>query len=361
MLNRRKLLATGAAALVAPAVLRAQPREIPALRDLGSAKGIQIGSAFSLNDDPKYRALIAKHCEIITPEWQMKPPRIRKTADAPYDFSTVDRFETFCREHKQKLHGHTLYWAIEPIDWAVGKTFEETKQLYGSYIRTVMARYPHIESWDVLNELVDDEADWKLRANYIIAQYGYDFIDFCFRVAREMAPKAKLAINDYWIECAAEMCEGKRGGVLNLLAKLKARGTPIDAIGLQSHLYSRLPVSPGRSVDFIRQAAEMGLEAWISEIDVNDSRFPEDTATRDAMVADVYERYLSAVLAESTVKRLVFWGISDFDNWIAYGGSEWDSRAPGTGAPRPAIFDANNDPKPAFDAIVRVLRDVRPR
>lgn len=355
MLDRRQFVAAATAACLAPAsAARGQADELPALRDVGAAVGIEVGSAFSLDPDPKYRALLAKHCEVITPEWQMKPPNIKRDAESPYDFSVVDQFAAFCDRNGQKLHGHTLYWAVEPIEWAVGATFEETKRLYGGFIRTVMARYPRIETWDVLNELIDDETD-RLRTTYLVGQYGYDFIDFCFRTALEMAPTARLAINDYWIECAAGVCENKRIGVLEMLARLKDRGTPVHAIGIQSHLYSKLPVSPEKTVEFIDSAARLGLEAWVSEMDVNDSDLPDDVATRDAMVADIYERYLTAVLAHPAVKRLVFWGISDYDNWIVQGGSHWAHRTPASSA-RPCLFDRNNEPKPAFHAVVKALR-----
>jgi hypothetical protein len=46
---------------------------------------------------------------------------------------------------------------VEPIEWAVGANFEETKRLYGLYIANVMERYPQVGTWDVANELIDDE------------------------------------------------------------------------------------------------------------------------------------------------------------------------------------------------------------
>lgn len=359
MLNRRQFVAAGAAACLGPAGSATAQPDVPALRDLGSAVGIEIGSAFSLDPDPKYRSLLARHCSVITPEWQMKPPNIRRNAADPYNFEVVDEFARFCAANDQKLHGHTLYWAVEPIQWAVGRDFEETKRRYGGYIRTVMERYPQVETWDVMNELIDDETD-RLRGSYLVGEYGYDFIDFCFRTALEMSPLARLAINDYWIECAADLCDNKRVGVLEMLTRLKDMGTPIHAIGIQSHLYSKLPVSPEKTLEFVEAAAALGLEVWISEMDVNDSDLPEDIATRDAMVADIYERYLTTVLAHPSVKRLAFWGISDYDNWIVQGGSEWAHRTPASSA-RPCLFDRNNEPKPAFDAVVRALRSVKMR
>jgi endo-1,4-beta-xylanase len=354
--SRRRLLAGAGAALCAPAVWRARADELPALRDLGAARGIEVGSAFSLDPDPKYRAVIARHCAVITPEWQMKPPQIKPDAASPYDFSTVDKFFDFARQHGQKVHGHTLYWAHVPIDWAVGATFEETKEIYGGFIRTVAGRYPQVETWDVLNELIDDET-FALRTWYLVGQYGYDFIDFCLRAAREAAPQARLAINEYWIECAAQVCEGKRGATIEMLSRIKAMGSPLDALGIQSHLYSRMPVDPDVTYDLINEASGLGLESWISELDVNDSTLPAGIAERDAMVADIYARYLAGTLRHPAVKRVIFWGISDYYNWVLYDKQHWDQRPPETGDARPALFDTANEPKAAFHAVARVLEE----
>lgn len=354
--TRRSLIAGAGALLLAPSVWRAKADTLPALCDIGAARGIEVGSAFSLDPDPKYRAVIAKHCAVITPEWQMKPPQIKPDAASPYDFSVADRFFAFARTHRQKVHGHTLYWAHVPIDWAVGATFEETKELYGGFIRTVAGRYPQIETWDVLNELIDDES-WKLRTGYLVGRYGYDFIDFCLRAAREAAPQARLAINEYWIECAAEVCEGKRGATLDMLKRIKAMGSPLDALGIQSHLYSRMPVDPQATYALIDEAAGLGLESWISELDVNDSTLPADIPERDAMVADIYARYLAGTLRHPALKRVVFWGISDYYNWVLYDKNHWDQRPPELGDARPALFDVHNEPKAAFHAVARVLAE----
>lgn len=358
MLNRRDFIAAGAAGAAScllPGTTGARAQDVPALRELGAAVGIEVGSAFSLDPNPQYRALVAKHCGVITPEWQMKPPRIKKDAGSEYDFSVVDEFLRFTEEHGQKLHGHTLYWSYEPIEWAIGRDFEETKRLYGLYIATVMERYPQVETWDVANELIDDET-FRLRTDYLVGQYGIDFIDFCFHTAHQMSPKAKLAINDYWIECAADVCVNKRVGVIDLLTRLKDRGTPIHALGIQSHLYSKLPVDTEGTLALVEAAAGLGLEVWISEMDVNDTQFPDDIAERDALVADVYSTFLNALLPHPAVKRLAFWGISDYDHWIARGEPKWERRPEETGAARPALFDMNNQPKPAFFAVAEALK-----
>jgi len=47
------------------------------------------------------------------------------------------------------------------------------------------------------------------------------------------------------------------------------------------------------------------------------------------------------------VKMVTFWGANDGVSWRAQG--------------RPLLFDGNNQPKPAFDAVVRVINGAQPK
>jgi endo-1,4-beta-xylanase len=131
-------------------------------------------------------------------------------------------------------------------------------------------------------------------------------------------------------------------------------GAPIHAVGIQAHLSTVYRASPRATLDMINAIADLGLDVFISELDVNDSTLPQNIAERDRLVAEYYEEFLTPVLAHGAVKRLVFWGISDYDNWVVQGYTQ-EKRKAGTGAARPALFDSQNRPKPAFHAVMRAL------
>ncbi len=59
---------------------------------------------------------------------------------------------------------------------------------------------------------------------------GTDYIDRAFQVAHEVAPDAKLYVNDFSTTDPA-----KRTFLLNLIAGLQSRGVPVDGIGHQMH------------------------------------------------------------------------------------------------------------------------------
>ena len=344
--------ASAAAAIAAPAALAGAE---PTLSAIGRAKGIEIGSCYYGGGSAGYRDLLRAHCGLLVHEWQLKPRFLRPEMDGPYRFGEADEVARFARGNGLKMHGHTLYWHAEPVLWAERGDFGEVKRRYGGFLRDVVGRYPDIVSWDVMNEIVEERT--PLRDDFLLTRFGYDFIDFCFRTVAEAAPEARLVLNDYNLECSRSWCEDKRANMLAVLKTMIARGTPVHALGIQSHLSSRYRPAPRETLAFIERVAELGLDVYISELDVNDIDFDDDIAARDRQVADTYEEFLSAVLRHKAVKRVVFWGISDSASWIVKGGVEGSRGADA----RPALFDANDDPKPAFAAVRRALEAAPPR
>jgi endo-1,4-beta-xylanase len=353
MLSRREVLGAGlglAASALGPKLVGAASDTGVSLRELGRSKGIDIGTAYSGTGVEKYRNLVAHHCELIVSENFMKPRALRAAVSTGYTFGPADRVAEFAALNGQKLHGHTLYWHEDPIRWAESDDYETVKQLYGGFIRDVVGRYNQAVSWDVFNEIVEEKR--ILRDEFLLRKFGYQFIDYCFRVANEAAPHARLVINDFNVECSTSWCGQKRANMLNFLNKLKSMKTPVHVVGIQSHLSSKYTPNPKATLQFIRRVADLGFDVYLSELDVNDSQFAADIEKRDRQVAQYYESYLTTVLAHKAVKRVNFWGISDYDNWVERGQTKEKRKS---GGARPALFDTQNDPKPAFDAVVRAL------
>lgn len=291
-ITRRALLASAGAAFALPAAAAAANE--PTLAELGRAKGIEIGTAWGGRGSRKYRELIAAHCDLIVHEWQLKPRFLKPDQHGPWRFEEADAIASFARARGKKLHGHTLYWHHESIRWAESADLAEAKRLYGGFLRAVVGRYPDFVSWDVMNEIADEKT--MMREEPLLARFGFDFIDFCFRTVHEQAPGARLVLNDYNLECVERFCDDKRANMLEILKRLRAVGTPVHALGIQGHLSSRWQPAPGRTADFIARVADLGYEVYISELDVNDIDFSDSQAERDRQVAETYENFLSSVL-----------------------------------------------------------------
>ncbi|HEY9137801.1 MAG TPA: endo-1,4-beta-xylanase, partial [Terriglobus sp.] len=108
---------------------------------------------------------------------------------------------------------------------------------------------------------------------------------------------------------------------------------------------------------FVRDCREMGMEVFVTEMDVNDRALPSDMEQRDLAVADRYKSYLDLLLLQKNVTAVLTWGVSDAGTWLNNG----KDRAREDGGPqRPLLFDDRLRAKPAF-AAVREAFDARRR
>lgn len=360
MRSRRDVLhlTAGAVALAATGnIAQADASLQPGLRDVARDRGIEIGSAFNGWFHPPLERLLVANCDIITPENALKAANISSDDGRSLTPGPMDDIAAFCARHDLKLHGHTLFWHQSLPAWLRTDDLDEAKRAHLTHLRFVMPRYPHATSWDVVNEVMSDDA-LRYRQAPILDTHGDDFIAFLFRAARTLAPSARLVINDYNLACGASFCSAKRERLLTTLERLLGADVPIDAIGIQAHLVPRWPVASAPLRSFLREVGELGLAVFISELDVNDVDLPDDVAERDQAVARVYGDFLDVALDSASVKRVGFWGLTDRYHWIVEGYAPFKRTG---GAPRPALFDRDLRPKPAFFAVRDALSRARPR
>lgn len=287
------------------------------LRDAAAVHGRLYGSAvasYQLRHADFTQALL-REAACLVPEYEMKRNALQP-APGHYDWAPVDMLVEFARKHGLKFRGHTLVWYASNPAWlppAVRKTRDE--RLFTDYIAKVMRRYgARIQSWDVVNEIVkpkEGRAD-GLRNSFWLETFGPGYIDTAFHAAREAAPHAQLVWNDYGCEAAGAAHDRRRAATLELLEGMKARGVPIDALGLQGHLKAfGEPVDQGVLRNFLDEVKAMGLKILVTEHDVDDSDGPADAAVRDRAVADASARFLDVVTANSAAETVLTWGLSD--------------------------------------------------
>lgn len=245
-------------------------------------------------------------------------------------------------------------------------TIEEAVDLYDRYMGQIMKRVPEAVSWTVCNEIVGDKSmirkqtAWQKPFPYpdFASKFGAEFIAEVYKIARRHAPRAKLILNDYDLSSGGSTANSKRRNFLKLLDLLLERGAPIDVVGMQAHLHDFRKPSYSESLRFAEKVRQRGLDVYVTELDVNDWRFPKNVEKRDRMVAEVYYKFLSAILKSPAVKRIDFWGIADAENWIVRGDS---TRRIKGAVPRPALFDENFQPKDSFFGALKAINEARPR
>ncbi len=328
------------------------------LRARAATRGLLAGCAVdmpSLHHDAAYRQLLAEQYDILVGENCMKFGPMQPKADT-YNFVDADALLAFAESHHMKLRGHNFVWHESLPAWFTETvTKENARKVMTDHITTIASRYKgKIHSWDVVNEAIwikDGRADGLRSSSPWFELVGPDYIEIAFKTARQADPSALLTYNDYGIEYDDAENTTKRHAVLNLLRRLKDSGTPIDALGIQSHIHAGGDGTFSRGVhELTAGAQELGLQVFITELDVKDDSVGSDNpAVRDRAVAAVYGDYLGDALQSPAVKAILTWGVTDSHTWLN-SGTKFRPKHPQRDQ-RPLPFDADLKPKPAYFAI----------
>lgn len=359
------------------ACVQTTPRSASSLKE-ALAGDFRIGAALNpaqfTGRDTAGVAIVRSQFNTVTPEnvlkWESVHPR-----PGVYDFAAPDRYVAFGQANGMRVIGHTLVWHSQTPRWvfqdADGRPASRDTLLarMRDHIHMVVGRYKgKIFGWDVVNEAVDENGSLRRSPWYTII--GPDFIEQAYSYAHEADPAAELYYNDYSLENAP-----KRNGAVALIKKLQSEGIHIAAVGLQGHYKLDWP-SIAQLDTTIDAFAALGIKVNITELDVDvlppvtrgptaevtaqgSSRAgsnPYATGLPDAVQRKLAQRYADLfqefMRHRDVIDRVTFWGVGDGDSWL----NNWPVRGRTS---YPLLFDRQHRPKPAFDAVMRVVRQPR--
>jgi endo-1,4-beta-xylanase len=336
-----------------------------------------IGAALDVEQicgrEAKTMDLVARHFNSITPENIMKWEEIHPEPGR-YNFEASDQYVAFGEKHRMHIIAHALVWFHQTPDWVFQDhsgnplSREALLERMKEHIFTVMGRYKgRIHGWDVVNEaLMNDGSFRKCKWFEII---GEDYVQKAFEYAREADPEAELYYNEYDFELGP-----KTEGVIHLIRKLQSNGVRVDGLGIQGHWFLDYP-----KMDLLeaygKELSRLGIKLMITELDIGVLPFyPVDSTVVSLSSFDPekqkkynpYPEGLPEKVEEELAKRyaalfsffrkhrdlfgrITFWAVHDGQSWRNY----W----PITGrSDYPMLFDRNGQPKPAFDAVVRIAQ-----
>ncbi len=351
-------LSAGAMTLASTRFLLAQETSGPrTLRQAAATRNILVGSAVGRGafGDPEMARLVGEQFNILVSENDMKWAATQPE-QGRYEFRRADELLAFAESHDQRVRGHNLCWHQDNPKWLeAALTPQNAATILEDHVRTVAGHYAgRIHSWDVVNEAVnpDDGREDGLRKSIWLQMLGPDYLELAFHTAAEADPKARLTYNDYGLELDNPGDDRKRMALLKRLHWFRKKKIPLHAVGIQSHLSGSLVPPTWKGLNhFLNQVHGLGLEVYVTELDVNDSELPADIPTRDRMIGDLYRSYLENVLKHPAVKAVLTWGFTDRYSWL----NGFQRQRPDHLPKRPLPFDAELHPKPAFDAMVEAL------
>lgn len=359
MTTRRAFLAGLAGLAASPAAASSAPSLAQAARAGGLIYGASIDAAAF--DDPAYAALYRDEADILVTDVALKFDWLRPSRDR-FEFGPADAIVDAARQTGKMARGHTLIWNDNTPDWLNRLSGAEIERVFDAHIETVVSRYAgRLQSWDVVNEpfwpMHGEPGGWRKGPWY--AAMGPSYVERAFRRAYAVDKTARLTLNEAQCDNDHEWGRAIRPLLAGLVDRLLDAGAPLHAVGLQSHLQPQWPADYDAFARYVDAFGRKGLDVYVSELDVNDQSFPDDPAVRDARVAQVYERFLDAVLPVPAVKMVVNWQLSDRFSWYrALARRSW---SPSKRTPRPLPFDDGLKPKPARAAMLAAFAARAPR
>lgn len=333
--------------------------------------GVAINQNQSAGVDPHATAIIDKHFNSIVAENCMKSESIQPR-EGFFTFMAADQFVRFGEQHHQKIIGHCLVWHSQAPSWFFtdnsGKQVsrEVLIERMRKHITTLVSRYKgRIHGWDVVNEAIEDDGSFRRSPFYQII--GEDFIELAFKFAHEADPNAELYYNDFSMGKP-----GKREGVCRLIARLKAAGCRIDAVGMQSHNgmdYPNLKEYEQSIVAF----SKCGVKVMMTELDLN--VLPNPQGFGGAAIEQNYEyqqkfnpyteglpeemkkkttaRYMDFFKIyyrhRDKISRITLWGLHDATSWL----NDWPVRGRTN---YPLLFDRDYQAKPVVEEIINLWK-----
>ncbi len=335
--------------------------------------GASLNRAQIYGQDSRGVKIVKEQFDTISPEndlkWESVHPEPGK-----YNFETADKYVEFGAKNNMFIVGHALVWHNQTPKWV----FEDAKgnpasrevllERMREHIHTVVGRYKgKVKGWDVVNEAVND--DGTLRQSFWLKIIGEDFIAKAFEFAHEADPNAELYYNDYSLEIPA-----KRRGAIKLIKRLQAQKIPITAVGLQGHDNLTFPTLDEQDKT-ISDFAKLGIKVNITELDVSVLPDPEGFSGAEVTLSfeakeklnpyrnglpDKMQKKLAKRYAElfgvflkhhRDISRVTFWNVTDKESWL--------NNFPVRGRTNyPLLFDREGKSKPAFDAVIKSVREI---
>jgi beta-glucosidase len=330
-------------------------RDIPSLYQ-NLAGYFPVGAAIWQGDiSGPHSELLKKHFNSITAENAMKWAVI-EPVEGKFNFAPADALVEFAKANHMHARGHTLCWHKQVPAWlfkdASGKDMTPTPENKAlllrrleNHIRAVVSHYKNdVYAWDVVNEVIDPEQPDGFRRSPWFLIAGADYIEVAFRVAHEVAPEARLYINEY-----DTTDEPKRTFLYKLVRDLRMRDVPVDGVGNQLHSTVRSP-SGAAVVKTIDLFSSLGLDNQITELDVsvyNDQTSRYAAVSNELLLQQSYQYrdYFDAFRKlKGKVSSVTLWGQADDHTW--------KKTFPIRRLDLPLLFDEHLQAKPAFWAVV---------
>ncbi len=287
----------------------------PSLKELATARGVELGVLTQPKDlgSRQFKDVLKSQYSTLTTDGEMHWDTFRPTPDE-YDWDDVDRLVKFASQNGMSVEGHHLIW--DEVDslpkWLKegNHTRQQLRDIMRTHINAVAGRYKgKITEWSVVNEPFSRAQGVFGLDDWWGDKLGGDtqYIDDAFVWARQADPKATLILNDFYNETATSVANAQ----YDYIKAAKARGIPIDAVGMQMHIDAAYPPDKAAMVKNMQRFAELGTPVYITEFDVNSSKVKGDADYKAQLEAKVTADVVRACIESKNCASFTVFGMTD--------------------------------------------------
>lgn len=318
----------------------------PPLKDLAAKHNIQLGNfaiPSRLGEQPYHDILTGQFNVALVdnqPNWHFTDADLRPSP-TKFNFSRIDQVVKFAEANHMAIQMHHYIWGEQKWlpDWLLNGNYNKQQLLdiIHNHIMTVGQHYAgQVQEWSVVNEAFSRGLhmfglhDWW--ADHVGDQ---SYIDKSFIWARQADPHSKLILNDFDDEAINDVSNA----MYSYIKDAKARGIPIDGIGMQMHIDGTHPPTKDEVISNMKRFGDLGVQVYVTELDVNMNDVKGSGPDKDAAEANIYYEMARACIESKVCPSFSILGITDKETWYNY-----------LGIPdaRPLPFDKNYNPKPAY-------------
>jgi len=333
----------------------------PGLAELASKHNLTIGTEFAVGKmiDPRYcRAMKRDFNVAVLSEFMWNSIWL---GPGEYDFATLDHAVDYAMQNGWRLRASHLVWGALEVhaipDWILNGQFtrDEYIQILEEHVKTMVGRYKgRVQEWSIANEY-PSRFFWD--GDFWNEKIGPEYVEMAFRWAKEADPESILIFNDSNNESPRDRDTTRTiDKMYEMVRDLKAKGVPIDIVGMQMHLllkwHSLTPPTKEDVIATMRKFADLGVRIQITELDVSLTRRRGTQAEQWAFQAQLYREMMEACLESGVCDSFTTWGVSDSTSWITCEDPWCQLKEPNAD---PLMFDKEFRPKPAYWAVREVL------
>ncbi len=315
----------------------------PPLKDLAAGHNIKLGSRVVSErvNDRIYPGLITAQFDYFGIFAETHYDDLHPAPDV-YDFKELDKLVGFAEEREKPVQMFHLLWGEgnHLPGWLKNGNYskEQINELNRDHITKVAGHYKgRVESWSVVNEaFTRDQHVYGLRDWFADnLGGGTQYIDDAYTWAREADPNAKLLLNDFNNEVENKVSNA----MYNYMKDAKARGVPIDGLGMQMHINAANPPKKDDVIKNMQRFGEIGVPTYVTEFDINLNSVKGSSEYNRRLEAQItYDMVRACIESKSCVSFTEFGTTDKNDYFKKLTGADSHS----------FLLDSRFRPKPSF-------------